>query len=191
MLDNNTLVKITSRGACVCGYVIPELGNLTRRFMPGESKTVPMDELRKLVWTPGGEELLKNNFILDNKEAITELIPNVEPEYFFDEKDVEDLLKYGTIDQLKDALDFAPDGVVSLIKDKAVETRLNDVEKREAILEATDFNVTNAIANKEISQEVEKTPKTRRVQTTEAQEETETPVRRSGSHFSVKVKTQD
>jgi hypothetical protein len=105
---------------------------------------------------------------------------------------VENLLAHGSLDQLKDALDFAPDGVVSLIKEKAVETKLNDVAKREAILEATNFNVTNAIANKEAAQVAEEAPKTRRAAAiNETSSAVENTARRSSSHFSVKVKTQD
>jgi len=42
-------------------------------------------------------------------------------------------------------LDFAPDGVKEIIKTMAVEIELNDVAKRDAILEKLNFNVNNAI----------------------------------------------
>ena len=54
-----------------------------------------------------------------------------------------------------DALDFAPEGVVSLIKDKAVEIKLNDVYKREIIAQKTKFDVSKAIEYNEVSEKVE------------------------------------
>ena len=59
---------------------------------------------------------------------------------------------------------FAPSGVVDLVKDVAVEIELNDVKKRDAILNKTGFNVTNAINfNKETTDETEKVKPVRRV----------------------------
>ena len=54
--------------------------------------------------------------------------------------------------------------IVDLVKDVAVEIELNDVKKRDAILNKTGFNVTNAINfNKETTDEVEKVKPVRRV----------------------------
>ena len=60
-------------------------------------------------------------------------------------KEIEYLLTQGTLDQLMDALDFAPAGVIDLIKDMSVKLELADIHKRKAILEKTGFNVTKAI----------------------------------------------
>ena len=151
MLDNNTVIKVTNRDNSYVGYIIPELNNLRRKFAPNETKEISMGEIRKLSWTDGGKAVIKNHLILQNEEAVREILINVEPEYFYDSHDVERLLTYGTLDQVKDALDFAPEGVVALMKDKAVETKLNDVAKREAIKAKTHFDVTKAIEYNEIS----------------------------------------
>lgn len=164
MLDNNQIVKVTNRNHGYTGYVIPELNNLNRNFAPGETKEISIDELRKLSWTPGGSALINNYLIIHNEEAINELVPNAEPEYLYDRDDVIRLLNHGSLDELKDALDFAPDGVVSLIKDVAVDIKVNDVSKREAIKEMTGFDVTGAIAINEATAEEKKVEtKTRRV----------------------------
>ena len=39
-----------------------------------------------------------------------------EPEYFYTDKEIRELLTKGTLDQLKDCLDFAPEGVIDIIK---------------------------------------------------------------------------
>jgi hypothetical protein len=145
VLSNDTIIKVTNRNACTVGYDIPDLGNLYRNFQPNETKEIPMNELRKLSYLPGGRYILENYLILDNQDAIDELINGVEPEYFYTEKEVRELLLSGSLDQLKDCLDFGPKGVIESVKKIAVETRLNDVAKRDAIFKATGFNVTKAI----------------------------------------------
>ena len=185
MLDKNVLVKITNRGNSIVGYVVPELNNLYRRFAAGETKEVTMDELRKLSWTPGGEMLIKNYLVIHDPVAAKELVPGAEPEYFYDADDVDNLLINGSIDHLADALDFAPEGVIALIKERAVAIKLNDVAKRDLIFKVTGFSVNNAINNNVLSEAKEESgAKTRRValQTEETTEETtEAPQRRAAA----------
>lgn len=162
MLDKNTLVKVTSRGKGTVGYSIPEM-HVTRNFQMGETKEITMGELRQLSYIPGGQVILNECLVVENEEALRELNPNYEPEYFYTEQDVEKLLTLGSIDQFLDCLDFAPEGVISLIKDKAVALEINDLAKRKAILEKTGFNVTRAIEINHESEVVgEEEVKTRR-----------------------------
>ena len=86
----------------------------------------------------------------------------------------------GSMDEFLDCLDFAPDGVIDLVKNLAVTLKLNDYAKREAILEKTGFDVTKAIEINKATEEIkqEKTNTTRRVKE-ETQEVTEKPVRRT------------
>jgi hypothetical protein len=136
-----------------------------------------MGELRELDGRSGGHYLLENCLIIRNEEAVAELLGEVEPEYYYTEKEIKDLLLTGTLDELKDCLDFAPVGVLNTVKDLAVELQLNDMNKREAIYDALEFDVTNAIRiNKEsqIVEEEKQKPKTRRVGTQTQEEETTT-----------------
>ena len=69
----------------------------------------------------------------------------------------------GSLDALLDCLDFAPTGVIELVKSLAVSLEINDISKRNAILEKTGFNVTKAIEiNHETSEDSVDTVKTRR-----------------------------
>ena len=145
MLDNNTMISVINRDNGRVGYTIPDMNNLHRNFESGERKMLTMEELRKLVWIPGGQRMLENLLMIENEEARQELLPSIEPEYLYTEEDVKTLLNNGSLDQLKDCLDFAPQGVINLVKQVAVEEKLNDIQKRDAILEATKFNVTKAI----------------------------------------------
>ena len=145
MIDKNREIKVTNRTHATVGYEIPELGNLHRSFQFGESKNITFGELEKLSWLPGGRYLLANCLVINDKEVVKELLNDVEPEYYYDDFAVKQLLEYGSVDQLLDCLDFAPDGVLDLVKEYAVELPCNDVLKRQAILEKLNFDVTQAI----------------------------------------------
>ena len=157
MMDRNTIIKICNRDDAAVFYDIPEMNGLHRVFQPNEVKEVTLGELIKLSYEPGGMDLLRNNFILNNKEAINMILGKVEPEYNYTPADIKNLLLNSSLDELLDCLDFAPEGVIEILKDLAVELPLNDVAKREAILNKTGFNVTNAIKiKKEVQADAEK-----------------------------------
>lgn len=164
MLDKNTVIKVTNRSNGTLGYRIPDMNNLRREFAPKETKEILMDELRKLSYTSGGQYILTNLVQLDNEEAIHELVyGKVQPEYYYSDEDVKELLINGSLEQLLDCLDYAPQGVLDLIQKYAVELKINNLDKRNAITEKTGFNVSKAIMlNEESAVEVEVEEKTER-----------------------------
>ena len=169
MIENNVMIKVTNRDNGHVGYTIPDLGNLTRTFTANETKEISMEELRKLSYIPGGRTILKDYLVLDNQEAIEELLNSVEPEYYYTEADVKNLLVNGSLDALKDCLDYAPMGTIDLVKKVAVELPLNDISKRKAILDMTGFSVDSAVMINEETKEDEtknETANSRRVSTT-------------------------
>lgn len=180
MLDKTALIKVVNRDNGTVGYTIPDLGNLHRNFQPKEEKEVTMEELRKLSYLPGGMVMLQDCLIIKNPEAVAELLGEVEPEYHYTEADIKQLLLYGTMDQFMDCLDFAPQGVIDLLKTMAVDLKVNNIEKREAIKEKTGFDVSKAIEINRLSEEdaeapVEKTRRAAPIQTPAP----EAPVRRT------------
>lgn len=150
MVEKDRIINLINRDRGSVGYKIPDL-NIHRTFSPGEVKKVTFDEIEKLSWVDGGLALLKHYLIIDDPEAAEEILGHVEPEYFYTDEDIRTLLTEGTLDQLKDALQFGPRGVIELIKRDAVDLRLNNVKMREEILKATKFNVDNAIKIDELS----------------------------------------
>ena len=181
MLHDNDKVRVENRANAIVFYSVPET-NIIRRFVPFETKEIAMGELRQAVQIPGTKALIEDDLIIHSQEAVAELLPDAEPEYFYTAKDVEFLLERGTLDQLLDALDFAPEGVVTLIKEQAVKTELNDMRKREAILNKTNFDVTGAINIKRLSETPEEVKtRTRRAETPieAGQETTNTSTRRT------------
>ena len=145
MIDKDKLIAVQNRDFGSIGYIIPDLNNLFRDFQPNETKYISFDELFKLSQVAGGEYIIQNYLIIHDEEAVAALIGEVEPEYFYTEEQVIDLLKTGSLDEFEDCLNFAPEGVLELIKKHAVALPLNDVAKRDLILKKLDFDVANAI----------------------------------------------
>jgi len=144
MIDNNTLILVRNRNNGSTGYTIPDRG-LWRLFAPGETKKIPFEELQQLQYQPGGDYTLKNLLVIENKEALDMLNIQVEPEYNYTEADIRQVLLSGTIEQLEDFLDFAPEGAIELCKDIAVKEEIPDIRKRDIISKVTGFNINNAI----------------------------------------------
>lgn len=137
-------VKNRSKGTCV--YSINEGGyHIRREFAPGEQKEIPAAELEQLSYKPGGKTLLAEYLQIVDKQLTTDLGIHREPEYDMSEEDVIEALKSASLDEFLDILDFAPEGVLDLIKHHAVALPLNDVAKREAIFNKMNFDVTMAI----------------------------------------------
>ena len=91
----------------------------------------------------------------------------VEPEYFYDDAKIKELLFNSSYDEFADFLDFAPDGALEIAKNMAVKEEIPDMKKREMLSERTGLNITSAImVNHVMSEDEEKTeeaPKQRRV----------------------------
>lgn len=145
MVDGNKIVSVQNRDFGSVGYTIPDLNNLHRTFQPNEIKNITFDELFKLSQVPGGAYIINNYLIIHDAEAVEELLGDVEPEYFYSEQEIINLLQNGSLDEFEDCLNFAPEGVKELIKDISVKLPLNDVAKRDLILKKLGFSVASAI----------------------------------------------
>jgi len=153
-MDKTVLVRNRNNGST--GYTIPEK-NLWRNFAPGETKRIPLQELQELQYQPGGEYTLKNLLIVEDQDALSILNMQVEPEYNYTESDIRNILLNGTLDQLRDFLDFAPAGGIEICKDIAVKEEIPDVRKRDIISQVTGFDINSAImVNKIMDAEDEK-----------------------------------
>lgn len=179
MVEKTREIEVTNRDRGSVGYIIPDLGNLNRQFESGETKTITFEELEKLTWIPGGKYILDNCLVIHDEEAVNELLNGVEPEYYYSKEDIKRLLTTGTIEEFLDCLDFAPEGVKNLVKDMAMELPLNDVAKRQAILDKMGFDVTKALELKAIAEpEEEKVETSKRRAATPSKTTEATPARR-------------
>lgn len=136
-------MKVKNRCNSVVLYSIPDL-NIRRRFAPGEIKNVATEELEKLSYQPGGLYILANCLQVSTADAKT-LEINPEREYFLTEQGIKDLILVKSLDEFLDALDFAPKGVIDLIKAFSMTLPMKDLSKAEALKEKTGFDVVKAL----------------------------------------------
>lgn len=136
--------RVKNRSAGVAVYRIPELG-VRRSFAPGEIKKISAEELDKLTYRPGGMAILSNFLQILDQEGIEQVGLNPQPEYHMSEEDIIALMKTGSIDEFLDCLDFAPPGVIDIIKKLSVSLPLSDIEKRMALKNKTGFDCDAAL----------------------------------------------
>lgn len=172
-MESSKILRVKNRSASLAVYSIPEI-NIRREFAPGETKNITYGELEKLSYQPGGRTIMQNFLQIIDPEATGDLGINREPEYDLSEQQIVDLMTKGSLDAFLDCLDFAPVGVIDLIKKFSVSLPLNDIDKRDALKKKTGFDVTVALANMQKEKEDMDTPvvesKERRVKTESAPE---------------------
>jgi len=154
MDTSNKTYIVKNRSASFVVYNLPER-NLRREFAPGESRRVKFDELEALSYQPGGRELMANFLQIDAEEATTALGIKREPEYDLNETQIRDLILNGSMDAFLDCLDFAPVGVIDLVKQLAVALPITDMNKAKALQDKTGFDVMTALQNLRKEQEDE------------------------------------
>lgn len=185
-MDMKKLMNVKNRSASLVVYKVTLDNGMTlrREIRSGETIKVPYEELVKLSYQPGGRTIMESFLQIDAIEARQELSLHTEPEYDMSEAQIIELLKNGSMDAFLDCLDFAPTGVMDLLKKYAVELPLNDSAKRAALKNKTGFDVDKALANNapdvEDLGQVEAPAATRRVQPA-----TSTPGRRTEGKYKV------
>lgn len=146
----NEKVLVINRAACSVSYNIPEL-HVERSFRPlghpGDRMMISREELKSLSYLHGGKILLDKYLMIQEEELQSELGVHVEPEYNYGLEEIRELLKNGTEDQLEDCLNFAPSGVLDLIKREAVAMRLDSHNKRAMISKKLGVNLEAMIKN--------------------------------------------
>lgn len=148
----STMYRVKNRGASLVVYKIPEDG-IRREFKPGQTLTISSEELEKLTYQPGGITILSQFLQILDLEAIEKTNIRVEPEYHMSEADVAKLIQTGSLDAFLDALDFAPVGVIDLIKKLSISIPMVDIPKRKALKEKTGFDVEAALRHQEEEKE--------------------------------------
>ena len=141
-------MKVTNRSAHRVVYTIP---NGPRRvFNPGETLEITAEELTQLYYQPGGNALLDDCLMIsrDGREQL-DWFSEVQPEYDYTEAMIKNVMVSGSLDEFLDMLDFAPDGVITLIKEYALTLPLSDMNKMQAIKDATGFDVAQALRHQE------------------------------------------
>lgn len=150
-------ILVKNRSNSFIGYEIPDM-NLKRDFAPyEEKKDITEEEIRKLSYQVGGQELIDGYLFIQDAEVAEELSPKYagEPEYSYGEKDLIYLIKEASVEEFLDCLDFAPPGVCESLKTLCITLPATNTEKMDAIQKKFGINIANAIANYKASLEEE------------------------------------
>ena len=149
MIKDDTLINVRNRNNGTTGYTLADGAKETRLWAENEVKKITFAELKRVSYLPGGTELLRDYLVIEDPAAIEALNVGIDiqeqPEYLYTENEIRDLLFNGSLDELKDFLDFSPDGGIEIAKQIAVNEELPDMRKRKIISEATGFNINTAI----------------------------------------------
>lgn len=154
------ILNVTNRSSHSVSYPVPESDNKRwRDFAPNETKKITYGEIEAAVQQPGCNLLFYRYLLITDSDAAEEVM-NQKPEleYFMTADQIKTWLPTCSLDQLLDALDFAPEGVLTLIKKYAVELPLNDMNKANAIKKKLKFDVIKAIELDKTSKEEDKVP---------------------------------
>ncbi len=171
MLNDTDRVKVRNLTDQYVIYRDPDT-NYRVEFQPHQERELQVGGLRKYFTMKGGRIILQNYLSVENDELRDEFeIPADQVEYDWDRDKIVSVLLNEDIAVLKDALDFGPDGIKDQIASLAVELRIPDNNKREAISNALGISITNKInladqmAAKDGTEEKPAEKPTRRIQT--------------------------
>lgn len=148
----STMYRVKNRGASTVVYKIADKG-IRREFKPGQIMSISSEELEELTFQPGGTLILSQFLQIMDLDGIQAARIKTEPEYHMSEQDVAKLITSGSLDAFLDCLDFAPIGIIDLIKKLAIEIPMVDIQKRKALKEKTGFDVEAALKHNEESKE--------------------------------------
>ena len=148
----STMYRVKNRGASTVVYKIADKG-IRREFKPGQIMQISSEELEELTFQPGGTLILSQFLQILDLEGIQAVRIKTEPEYHMDEAAVAQLITSGSLDAFLVCLDFAPFGVIDLVKKLSISIPMVDIQKRKALKEKTGFDVEAALKHQEEDRE--------------------------------------
>lgn len=139
--------------------------NLRITFQKNQVRKMKAGDIRELNFEPGIHVLFTEYLSVGDPELAAEIGVSeqvLEYEYQWTINDVKNLLTEGSLEELEDVLNCAPQGIVDTIVDQAVEMRLNDVAKRDLIKQYTGQDITKKLEVKDRTESAANgdTPKT-------------------------------
>ena len=137
-------MKVINRSDGNVVYSLPEL-NIRRVFVPGESKDLSEQELNALWQIDGGASLRRNELMVQDEEWVNKTMPSAPIEYFWLIDDVDKCILEDSLELFKETLEYAPSGVIDLIKARAWQLPMTDLNKMEALKQKTGFDTLKAI----------------------------------------------
>ncbi|QSF43275.1 hypothetical protein [Paenibacillus tianjinensis] len=125
---------------------VSQLNRITRRWdKDNTSKLISVEELKDLINSAGGFQLLNEDLLVKDVAIREELGLPTEEVFLLDNNKIEDLLFNGSIEELREVLATASQTVKDKIVSISVQKDLADMHKIEAIDEALGTQLYNLI----------------------------------------------
>lgn len=145
MEDKNRKILVKNRSASMVVITIPNR-NIRKELYPGQTiDSLTFADLEEFAGLPGGDTLLREYLLLAEKDVKDLELGEPQPEYNYGEAEIKEIMLNGSLDEFLDCLDFAPEGVIELIKVLSTSLPLTDIRKMEAIKQKTGYDVANAL----------------------------------------------
>lgn len=145
-MDGNRRVPVRSRTEGSVAYKLDSLRVARSWPKSGAVLQISIDELKELMVYPGGEYILRNLVIIEDEAVRIEILgAEVQPEYNYTEDEIKYLLYEAEDNALLDCLDYAPVGVLELIKEFSLEKMPNTTAKIKAINQKLNINLNKII----------------------------------------------
>jgi hypothetical protein len=157
-LQDNLMVEVTNNSTGSVSYYSEFSRTLRKWDKPNSTKKISLEELRELVGSSGGYELLENFLLIKNMEVREDLGLPVNKEYMLDEKEIKAVLKK-SVDVLETTLENTSDSIKEKIAQSAIDTKLSDLDRLEIIKEYSGVDVLTAIQEKKEEEKQEKADK--------------------------------
>jgi hypothetical protein len=154
-LKDNLIVDVKNNSTGSVSYY-SEFSRMQRKWdKPDSSKKIPLEELRELISSSGGYELLEDYLLIKDVDVREELGLPVNKEFMLDEKEIKALLKK-SVDVLDNTLENTSSAIKDKIAQSAIDTKLSDLDKLEVIKEHTGVDVLFAVQEKKEEEKQEK-----------------------------------
>jgi hypothetical protein len=154
-LKDTTMVEVTNNSTGSVSYYSEFSRTLRKWDKPNTTKKISLEELRELVGSSGGYELLENFLLIKNMDVREDLGLPVNKEYLLDEKEIKALLKK-SVDVLESTLENTSDSIKEKIAQSSIDTKLSDLDKLEIIKDHTGVDVLTAIQEKKEEEKEQK-----------------------------------
>lgn len=111
-------------------------------------KDIEIEEIERVISNDYGAKVLYEDYlVIKDKDVCEKIGISCPKEYFYDAKEIQKILETGTDFDLVEMIEFNNGALGDLIKQIAVEIKLDSSRKRQIIKDRLNFNVNFAIEN--------------------------------------------
>lgn len=145
-------VRVYNRSNSLVSYIDQET-NKKRVWQPivngvESYKDIDIEEIERVISNDYGTKVLYEDYLVIKDKEICERVGIPCPkEYFYDAKEIQRILETGSDFELVEMIEFNDGALGDLIKQIAVEIKLDSSRKRQIIKERLNFNINFAIEN--------------------------------------------